>query len=104
MEPDAPSTAPAPAPPTQKPTIGRIVLYRVTPEQAAAINERRRLSGATLTGNIVSAGDTFPCVVVRPWSDTCLNGQALLDGNDSLWVLSANLGDEPGNWNWPPRA
>jgi len=33
-----------------------------------------------------------------------VNGQATLDGNDTLWVTSAPHGDLDGCWNWPPRA
>jgi hypothetical protein len=102
------------------PTIGRILHYRLTASDAQAIN-RRRTSGASIAdrmkqdppawpagaqahiGNTASEGDTVPLVVVRAWSSG-VNGQALLDGNDTLWVTSAEEGTEPGTWAWPPRA
>ena len=60
-------------------------------------------------GNSASAGDVVPLVVVRVWPDEYgpgvpgVNGQAILDGNDVLWITSAKEGTEPGTWAWPPR-
>lgn len=61
-------------------------------------------------GNRASAGDVVPLIVVRVWPNEYgegipgVNGQALLDGNDVLWVMSAKEGTEPGTWAWPTRA
>lgn len=112
-----------------KPTIGRIVTYRLTEEQAAAINKRRS-DFATLgreklkddswsfgaqahVGNAVQGGECYPLIITRVWpgSDS-VNGQVLLDGTDALWVTSATEcsdGPEstmpaPGHWMWPARA
>lgn len=38
-----------------------------------------------------------------PRSPYGINGQAMLDGNDSLWVTSAPEGDGNGFWRWPER-
>jgi hypothetical protein len=60
-------------------------------------------------GNTAAAGDVVPLVVVRVWPHKFgqdvpgVNGQAFLDGNDTLWVTSAKEGTEPGTWAWPPR-
>ena len=60
-------------------------------------------------GNHASAGEVVPLVVVKVWPNEYgenipgVNGQALLDGNDALWVTSAKEGTEPGTWAWPPR-
>lgn len=104
----------------QKPSIGRIVLFKLSAQGAVEIN-RRRTSGKSIAerlaetpmawpagaqahiGNEVHEGDVFPMMIVRVWSDTCVNGQAFLDGNDAFWVLSATSGDGPHQWNWPPR-
>ena len=105
------------------PTIGRIVHYRLSTQDAAAIEQRRddakRWYGHLVenvkgvqhhTGNPVSEGLTVALIVTAVWPHEYgegtfgVNGQALLDGNDSLWVTSAKQGDEPGQWNWPPRA
>jgi hypothetical protein len=116
-----------------KPSIGRIVLYTLSAEDAVQIN-RRRTSGTDIAariknnaitvgdldqdevvppmwplgaqahiGNDATEGDVVPLVVVRCWSETCVNGQALLDGNDQLWVTSACEGVGPRTWAWPSR-
>lgn len=85
--------------------LGQTVLYRLSGGDAEAINTWRKQHGSDVgrsqvhAGNQVSPGDRVPMVVVAEWSDTCVNGQVLLDGNDSLWVTSANRGDQPGQWD-----
>lgn len=107
-------------------TTGRIVLYTLSESDAQQIN-RRRTHGSSIAermkaepkqwpegaqahiGNQASAGDVVPLVVVRAWPHEFgegvygVNGQALLDGNDTLWITSAKEGTEPGMWAWPPR-
>lgn len=100
------------------PSIGRIVHYSLTESVADSINKRRsdRLKkhpeleedGSQLhVGNPVKAGDIFPLIVVRVWSNSLVNGQVVLDGNDTYWVTSiaeADLDADPqGRWFWPPR-
>ena len=105
----------------QKPSVGRIVHYKLTEQDAQSINRRRDDFGNTKDttvwaagaqahfGNRVIKGHVFPMVVCVVWPDEHgtnlygVNGQVLLDGNDSVWVTSARQGDEPGQWNWPPR-
>lgn len=105
------------------PTVGRIVLYTLTAEDAAQIN-RRRTTGKDIAariaatprewplgaqahiGNEVSEGQEFPMVVVRTWGadpTSAVNGQVLLDGNDVFWVTSVCVGEGPGTWRWPLR-
>src|SRR5258708_6013187 len=105
------------------PTIGRIVLYELTEQDAEQIN-RRRTTGEAIAqriskntpdssawplgaqahiGNAVQAGEIFPMVVTRVWSATTVNGQVLLDGNDCLWTTSATEGTGGHNWRWPDR-
>jgi hypothetical protein len=101
-----------------KPTIGRTVIFRITEEQAQQINRRRTnsqsiaarigddkwpLGAQAHIGNEVHAGDEFPMVIVRVWNEWSVNGQAMLDGNDTLWTLSAQTGNENGQWRWPER-
>jgi hypothetical protein len=112
-------------------TIGRTVLYTLSEQDAEQIN-RRRTSGASIKhrmdsfnargdawmgeggwpigaqahiGNTVSAGDVFPMTVVRVWDKAsgCINGQVLLDGNDTYWATSRHGGTEPGTWAWPEQ-
>ena len=103
----------------QKPSIGRIVHYKLTAEDAAQVN-RRRTNGKSIgeriasgkwpegaqahIGNGASENDTRPMVITQVWPDGKVNGQVLLDGNDALWVTSITEGDKPGAWAWPPRA
>lgn len=81
-------------------------------------------------GNQHAAGDTVPLLIVRVWPQEYLadqsvccdylpgdsepewsfpashfgiNGQAFLDGNDTLWITSAPQGDFNGSWDWPER-
>ncbi len=112
----------------QLPTIGRIVHFKLTAEQAKQIN-RRRTSGNLIAdrigqdkwplgaqahiGNTASEGDVLPMMICRVWPDEYsegipgVNGQVFLDGNDALWITSAREGLEPsgpkpGEWFWPP--
>jgi len=118
-EQNIPSNAPINAPLTREvPTIGRIVLYILNEADVKSINKRRRdaedknpgeaENGVQIhVGNKVEAGDIFPMVVVRVWPRGLINGQVLLDGNDTLWVRSkAEWSDEvkQGAWAWPLRS
>lgn len=74
--------------PNPKPAVGATVYYRL-PEGGR------------------NAGDLRPAIVVRVWSDTCVNLQVFTDSdNDNLppvvWKTSAVKGDGPGQWS--PRA
>lgn len=104
-------------------TIGRVVFYTLSEQDAAEINRRRTNSGDIADrikkntaessawpigaqahiGNMVNAGDVFPMDVVRVWSPGIVNGQVKLDGNDVLWVTSVEEGTAPRHWHWPPR-
>lgn len=116
----------------QVPSIGRIVHYRLSADDASQIN-RRRTSGVSIAtrmktfaqspqdgtfvygwpegaqahiGNAVAEGDTFPMLITRVWGDnpsSAVNGQAYLDGNDVLWVTSACVGSGPRTFSWPTR-
>ncbi len=98
---------PFPAPPQSPPPApGRLVLYRLTALDAERINDRRTRTN----GNIAAAGDEFPMIVTRVWSEECVNGQVLLDGDDPLWVSSTTRQNPPGTpqpdgrWRWPDRS
>ena len=92
---------------------GLMVLYRLTEEEALATNKQREdalrhteawegIAGGVHgyqmhIGNPVSEGDTVSMTVTRVWPDS-VNGQATLDGNDCLWIVSVSEGDQPGEW------
>lgn len=92
-----------------KPTTSRIVLYVLSLADCHAITANRARMAELLQttagefGNPVSPGDIVPAVIARAWSDTCINGQALLDGGDTLWLMSRNHDAEKdhGTWHWP---
>lgn len=110
------------------PSLGRIVLYTVSHQDAGNINRRRTnnnliaqavhdgtwLKGVQAhIGNEVYAGTEVPAVIVAVWGDTptpdtLVNLKCLLDGTDDYWVTSVkqNLdGDSAisGEWREPPR-
>lgn len=109
----------------QTPSIGRIVHYKLSAGDTERAS-RRRTTGASIAerikegkwplgakahiGNPVNAGDVIPLIIVRVFPDEYgpgipgVNGRAILDGSDSLWVTSVKEGAEPGQWSWPPRA
>lgn len=108
---DAPR--PASTPPATAP--GRVVHYCLAEGDVVRINRRRSdekahrdtrdHDGAIVhVGNEVREGDYLPLHITRVWpGGGLLNGQVILDGNDTLWVTSVAEGSEPGTWTWPPR-
>lgn len=99
-----------------KPTIGRIVHYRLIMQDVEAIESRRAPRSLTAfaggeavvapsRGNQVREGDTFPAMIVRVWgdkADSLVQLQVFLDGNDQHWATSVQRGDVAGTWCWPP--
>lgn len=105
------------------PTLGRIVHYKLTEQDAVMINRRRddfdafrlgdgrgkRGTGHVAhVGNTVRGGDVFPARVVRVFpggteDNGVCNLQVDLDGTDTYWATSRIEGDEAGQWTWPPR-
>lgn len=90
------------------PAVGAVLFYKLKMEDVVGINGRRS-SGQGVpggvqahVGNEVALGDTVPLFVLHAAADpqgiVRVNGQALLDGNDSLWVTQASEGTEPGQW------
>ncbi len=108
------------------PSPGRIVHYMLTAQDAEQIN-RRRTSGASIAerigqdkwplgaqahiGNEAREGDVYPMVIIRVFDPDPVwrvNGQVLLDGNDTFWATSRGQVvngsvDAKGCWFEPPR-
>jgi len=105
-------------------TLGRIVHYKLSVEDAEAIGRRRTtVAGIHLSmeagrwplgtqahiGNPASAGECYPMIVTKVSPDQFgegldgVSGQVFLDGNDVLWVTQRTEGADPGQWAWPPR-
>ncbi len=100
---------------------GRIVYYVFSEHAADEVNRRRTNSlsiaerlkahppqwpaGAQAhIGNVVSAGDIYPAMVIRVWSQDsgCSNLKVLLDGADDFWATSISHADDkrPHSWHW----
>lgn len=108
---------------TTTPSIGRIVHYVLSEEDAVQINRRRTipsevahriaqnewpLGAQAHIGNTVNPGDVFPAIIVRYWGGCLLNLHVFLDGNDTFWATSRHMYDVggdgymvPGSWHWP---
>lgn len=100
------------------PTVGRIVLYKLTAGDAQSIIQQRTLN-PHLQGNVACLGDEYPALVVRVFGGSepgLCNLQVLLDGNDSYWATSRPNADSQyvrdaqaqhdyrdgrGCWRWP---
>lgn len=98
------------------PSIGRIVHYVLSAQDAEQINRRRTTSAQIAAriadekwplgaqahiGNSVSEGEVYPLVITRVWDSGMVNGQVMLDGNDLFWATSRHEGVEPGTYRWP---
>lgn len=103
-------------------TIGRLVHYVLSLDDAAKINGRRT-DGAAIQdriledrwpigaqahiGNRVAPGDVLPAMVVRVLPGEQVNLQVFLDGNDVFWATTRSEAapgrTEPGRWHWPAR-
>ncbi len=103
-----------------KASIGRIVRYHLTEQDAEQIN-RRRTTGESIAdriieavwpvgaqahiGNVVQKGDPVAAIIVAVFGDDLVNAQALLDGTDALWLTSVSFSihGPDGTWDWPPQ-
>lgn len=89
-----------------KPTIGRIVSYKLGIGDVNAIANQRLATGAVSgTFNVAREGDVYPAMVVRVFdpSVTTANLKVFLDGGDTYWATSRTEGDDEGHWLWPER-
>ncbi len=85
------------------PTIGRIVNYALSEQDANTINAQR-VTGYPVGANPVYAGDVFPMMIVRVWGanpDSAVQGQVFIDGNFTFWATSVTAGDGPRHYTWP---
>ncbi|MFJ5217188.1 hypothetical protein ACIP98_21000 [Streptomyces sp. NPDC088354] len=92
-------------PPPAAPPLGSTVLYRLSADDVRAISRERDEKNAR--GNPVRAGEQYPATIVRVWGETPKAACSLhvhLDGSDLYWATSRHLGDQNGNWSWPPRS
>ena len=116
MHPDEPVNE---TPKIPEATVGRIVHYKLSKDNAEEINRRRTTTNSIRDriaesdwpigaqahiGNPVTEGQIVPAMVVAVWGGNTINLQCFLDGCDCYWALSRQPGDLPGQWSWPPRA
>jgi hypothetical protein len=91
---------------------GRIAHYVLSEADVQRIEAQRKGKDTPNQGNPPAAGEHVPMIVVKCWSNEFgpdrpgVNGQVMLDGNDTLWVTSAQYDPEkgPGSWHWIERA
>ena len=85
-----------------KPSIGRIVHYRLSERDIRLVEERReRRVGAW---NYLKVGQVLPMMIVVVHGDhpnAAVNGQVFLDGDDTYFVMSCLVGEVPGTYAWP---
>lgn len=94
----------------QKPSVGRIVHYRLSGSDVDQINAHDPIDHTGVRPqhrNPVHEGDVYPATVVRVFSpdpaSTVANLQVHLDGRTNHWATSRSEGEQAGNWFWPPR-
>ena len=86
------------------PTIGRIVHYTLTAEDANRVRSARLAradAGLRVQGYSPSPGQVLPMIITAVGGDF-VNGQVFLDSDDILWVSTVRESDSLyGCWYWP---
>lgn len=93
----ADETAVPATPPVQKPSLGRVVLYRV-PEMAPWRGNKKGEFRAAIVVRAWPGGDGL-CVNLRVFTDL---GDTAVE-QDTVLASSCTMGDAEGQWSWPPR-
>lgn len=68
-----------------EPTIGRIVHFNVPKDMKPKVNY----------------ADKLPAMIVRVWSNDCVNLKIITDGMEDIWQTSVLKGTEVNQWEWP---
>lgn len=85
--------------------------------EVPGVLEQRKVSIGSIVNYVLpdgrSAGEIRPAIVVRKWSDTCVNLQVFTDGdndypgtNGTLWKTSVTYSEDklPYTWHfWTPE-
>lgn len=104
---------------SQKPSVGRIVIYREGDYELGAQHE---IAGGETPEEIAAIGKhswgtngtrEHPAIITRVWSDTCVNLRVFFDAGESgtrnsvtmLPALPEGTKDTSGTsgWKWPER-
>lgn len=82
-----------------KPSVGRIVLVKLDEQTSAAMSGNHSKEWGAL--------DVAPAIIVRVWTDTCVNLKVFSDGFNDVWITSVSFDESenplPRTWHWPPR-
>jgi hypothetical protein len=66
-------------------TIGRIVHFNVPEDMKPKVNWAEKL----------------PAIIVRVWSNDCVNLKIITDGIEDIWQTSIPKGSDVNQWEWP---
>lgn len=85
--------------------VGRIVHYILNDIDVMRIKARRADESYHDHGNPPLEGEHVPMIitnVIHGLGDGTVNGQCVLDGNDTLWVSSVKFDEKKthGSWHW----
>ena len=72
--------------------LGRIVAYRLRNLEVERANELKGVHHS------IGKGDVAPMLITRDWGNGMVNGTVFLDGEETLWVISAQRGDALGQY------
>jgi hypothetical protein len=84
-----------------KPSLGRIVHFEIDEQTANEINGQSFSDDRA--NNRVQPGELVPAMIVRVWSEICVNLKLLLDGPGDLWITSVCQGTGPRTFREPAR-
>jgi hypothetical protein len=90
-----------------KPSIGRLVHYRLTDKQAREITEECVGYMGFGQGRRHLGNQTLPLLITAIHASTgTVYGQVFVDGKGVIYVQEVREGGpgEPGTWSWPERA
>ncbi len=100
---------------TQKPSVGRIVIFRQSDHDAMQTTNRAYIDHFPNSRDHTGTNCTrdHAAIITRVWSDTCVNLHVFFDAHDpesrnsvvELAELPEGTTDTSGNggWFWPPR-
>ena len=92
------------------PIVGQIVHYKLRKEDTEAYLKARDEydpSQVDRRGHPLDVGQIAPLIITRVWTSEghpkpLVNGRVVLDGMITGWAQNVKLGDELGQWQWPP--
>jgi len=88
-----------------KPTVGRIVHYRMSEHDVKAVRTQLRANPTALLdqSNLPRAGQCYAALVTSVTGHPDVNLKVFMDGPFDYFVASRVEGDQAGTWCWPPR-